>query len=34
VNVAVGGEWPGAPDETTQFPRRMDIDDVGFYDEV
>jgi beta-glucanase (GH16 family) len=26
VNVAVGGEWPGNPDDTTVFPQRMLID--------
>jgi chitodextrinase len=34
MNVAVGGEWPGAPDETTQFPQRMEVDYVRFYDEA
>jgi beta-glucanase (GH16 family) len=28
LNVAVGGEWPGAPDETTVFPQVMLIDYV------
>ena len=28
LNVAVGGEWPGAPDETTIFPQVMLIDYV------
>lgn len=26
VNLAVGGEWPGAPDETTPFPAAFDVD--------
>lgn len=26
VNLAVGGDWPGDPDETTVFPQRMLID--------
>jgi len=26
LNVAVGGNWPGPPDDTTQFPQTMDID--------
>jgi beta-glucanase (GH16 family) len=26
LNVAVGGDWPGDPDETTVFPQRMLID--------
>jgi len=31
LNVAVGGEWPGAPDEQTQFPQRMLVDYVRVY---
>ena len=31
LNVAVGGEWPGAPDETTVFPQIMLIDYVRVY---
>jgi beta-glucanase (GH16 family) len=31
LNVAVGGNWPGSPDETTTFPQRMDIDYVRVY---
>jgi beta-glucanase (GH16 family) len=30
-NVAVGGNWPGDPDETTVFPQRMLIDWVRVY---
>ncbi|HSP23944.1 MAG TPA: glycoside hydrolase family 16 protein, partial [Saliniramus sp.] len=26
VNLAVGGEWPGSPDETTMFPASFEID--------
>jgi beta-glucanase (GH16 family) len=26
LNVAVGGDWPGAPDESTQFPATMLVD--------
>ena len=26
ANLAVGGNWPGAPDETTVFPAHFDID--------
>jgi beta-glucanase (GH16 family) len=26
LNLAVGGEWPGAPDASTQFPARMVVD--------
>ena len=28
LNVAVGGNWPGAPDATTQFPQEMMVDYV------
>ena len=28
VMVAVGGNWPGAPDATTQFPQQMMVDYV------
>ena len=31
-NVAVGGNWPGNPDETTVFPQRMLIDWVRVYE--
>jgi beta-glucanase (GH16 family) len=31
LNLAVGGSWPGAPDETTQLPARMTIDYVRVY---
>jgi beta-glucanase (GH16 family) len=34
VNVAVGGHWPGYPDETTQFPQRMYIDYIRVYEDV
>ncbi len=30
-NVAVGGNWPGAPDETTVFPQHMRVDYVRWY---
>lgn len=30
-NLAVGGKWPGYPDETTQFPQRMTIDYIRVY---
>jgi beta-glucanase (GH16 family) len=32
LNVAVGGLWPGYPDETTEFPQRMVVDYVRVYD--
>lgn len=31
MNVAVGGSWPGFPDETTEFPQHMIIDYVRVY---
>ena len=32
LNLAVGGNWPGAPDGTTQFPQVMEVDYVRVYD--
>ena len=32
LNVAVGGEWPGYPDESTEFPQEMKVDYVRVYD--
>jgi beta-glucanase (GH16 family) len=31
LNVAVGGNWPGNPDESTKFPQRMIIDYIKLY---
>ena len=31
LNLAVGGYWPGYPDETTVFPQRMLVDYVRVY---
>lgn len=31
LNTAVGGDWPGNPDETTVFPQYHDIDYVRVY---
>lgn len=31
LNTAVGGEWPGDPDETTSWPQYHDIDYVRVY---
>lgn len=31
LNVAVGGDWPGAPDANTVFPQRMIVDYVRVY---
>ena len=33
MNCAVGGNWPGSPDASTQFPQRMEIDYVRVYQE-
>jgi beta-glucanase (GH16 family) len=30
-NLAVGGDWPGAPDDTTAFPGEFAIDYVRAY---
>ena len=32
LNVAVGGNWPGNPDETTVFPQEMMVDYVRVYE--
>ncbi|TDQ52192.1 glycoside hydrolase family 16 protein [Actinorugispora endophytica] len=32
LNVAVGGQWPGYPDGSTQFPQQMLVDYVRVYD--
>jgi beta-glucanase (GH16 family) len=32
LNVAVGGRWPGYPDDTTEFPQRMLVDYVRIYE--
>lgn len=31
LNVAVGGDWPGNPDATTKFPKKMLVDYVRVY---
>jgi beta-glucanase (GH16 family) len=31
LNVAVGGSWPGYPDDTTTFPQTMGVDYVRVY---
>jgi beta-glucanase (GH16 family) len=31
LNVAVGGDWPGNPDETSVFPQAMLVDYVRVY---
>tara|TARA_B100001113_G_C21047422_1_gene595155 strand:+ start:221 stop:1099 length:879 start_codon:yes stop_codon:yes gene_type:complete len=32
INVAVGGDWPGSPDNSTKFPSEMLIDYVRVYE--
>jgi len=34
LNVAVGGNWPGNPDQTTEFPQEMVIDYVRVYKDI
>jgi beta-glucanase (GH16 family) len=31
INLAVGGNWPGSPDATTQFPAALEVDYVRVY---
>lgn len=31
LNIAVGGDWPGNPDSTTEFPQKMKVDYVRVY---
>lgn len=31
LNLAVGGNWPGSPDDTTNFPQRMFVDYVRVF---
>lgn len=31
LNISVGGDWPGNPDETTEFPQQMAVDYVKVY---
>jgi beta-glucanase (GH16 family) len=32
LNVAVGGNWPGNPDESSVFPQEMRVDYVRVYE--
>jgi beta-glucanase (GH16 family) len=32
LNVAVGGDWPGYPDASTQFPQQMFVDYIRVFD--
>ena len=31
LNVAVGGDWPGYPNQSSEFPQRMTVDYVRVY---
>ena len=31
MNLAVGGDWPGSPDATTEFPQTMEVDYVRVF---
>ncbi len=32
LNVAVGGQWPGSPDSSTQFPQQMLVDYIRVFE--
>lgn len=34
MNVAVGGNWPGSPNETTVFPQRMKVDYIRVFQKI
>jgi beta-glucanase (GH16 family) len=34
LNLAVGGDWPGAPDERTPFPSALEVDWVRCYEKA
>ena len=34
INIAVGGDWPGSPDETTQFPTEMEVEYVRVNEKI
>jgi beta-glucanase (GH16 family) len=34
LNLAVGGDWPGPPDDTTVFPKQMLVDYVRVYSKM
>lgn len=31
-NVAIGGNWPGSPDESTVFPQKMEVDYIRVFE--
>jgi len=34
VNLAVGGNWPGAPDVNTPFPSTLEVDYDRVYEKL
>src|SRR5262249_1185404 len=32
LNLAVGGQWPGAPNDSTTFPQKLTVDYVRVYE--
>lgn len=34
LNIAVGGQWSGSPDETTSFPQTMEVDWIRCYEKA
>lgn len=34
LNLAVGGNWPGAPDASTVFPNQMAVDYIRIYEDI
>lgn len=34
INLAVGGAWPGYPDETTTFPQQLVVDYIRIYEQT
>lgn len=34
LNVAVGGNWPGYPDNTTTFPQTMNVDYIRIFEKI
>lgn len=34
LNLAIGGDWPGSPDSTTEFPKTMTVDYVRVYQKI
>jgi beta-glucanase (GH16 family) len=31
LNFAVGGDWPGSPDDGSVFPQKMYVDYIRYY---